>query len=105
MTNEVFFNLIERTVNWLRDLAPKRTGNLAYNAIRMVSFGDEAHIFIDESIAPYMKFTNEPWIADRWGGAKNPNEHWFDKAVLTIMARIAIELGADVQQKGNDKND
>lgn len=105
MTNEAFFNVVNNCVNMLREAAPKKTGNLAYNAIRMVYFDNEAHIIIDDAIAPYMPFTNEPWTSPKWHGKKNPNQNWFDKIALTIIASIAIRLNGDVQNKGDNKND
>lgn len=68
-----------RAVNTLRKLAPKDTGNLAFNAIKG-EWSDENtyHIYVDENIAPYMVYTNEPWISSYWRGKQNPNEHWWN---------------------------
>lgn len=68
---------------------PIDTGNLRYNAVRMRYLGPkECRIYVDTNIAPYMVYTNEPWIADRWKGAKNPNEGWFKKAVETAISSV-----------------
>jgi hypothetical protein len=64
---------------FLKSSSPIRTGNLRYNSIKNRNVnGKMAIIYIDEAIAPYMPFTNEPWISPRWHGRQNPNERWFD---------------------------
>ena len=90
MTSTDFANLCSRCVEELRKLAPKDTGNLAYNAIKF-EFPDTntCKIIVDEAIAPYMPYTNEPWIAERWHGKKNPNEKWFDNAAEKIAQLFA----------------
>ena len=87
-------------VRKLRELAPKKTGNLAFNAIQF-QFVDEntCEIYVNEEIAPYMPYTNEPWISPYWGGKKNPNEGWFDRAADTIASLCAQAV------KGDLKND
>lgn len=62
------------------------TGNLKFNATKVVHEAEQSRIYVDENIAPYMPYTNEPWISPKWKGAKNPNENWF--ATFTeILAR------------------
>ena len=85
-------------VKMLRAKAPKDTGNLRNNAIRYEYRADGAHIYVDESIAPYMPYTNEPWVSSRWKGAKNPNLYWFDFAVRDIVQRIASLAGGTVKE-------
>lgn len=90
MTNADFAAMCELVTEELRDLAPYDTGNLALNAIRLeFTSSREARIYVDESIAPYMPYTNEPWLAERWHGKKNPNEGWFDAAVQLIAELVA----------------
>lgn len=48
-------------------------------------------LYVDENIAPYMKFTNEPWEH-----GKNPNEGWFDRAAQTIAEHIARSTKGDL---------
>lgn len=79
--------------NWQRG----STGNMAYNATRLKIYkpttsGDKiihkAEIFIDEKIAPYVPYTNEPWISPRWLGHKNPNEGWFERSANSLATKI-----------------
>lgn len=61
----------------LKARAPYDTGNLAINSIRIVGNA----VYIGGEIADYAVFTNEPWTADKWHGAKNPNKGWVQKAI------------------------
>ena len=94
MTDGDFVRACEEAAQELRSLAPKRTGNLAYNAVQ-ITFVSKKHaiLYVDESIAPYMPYTNEPWISPWWRGKKNPNEGWFDQGAETIAEFIAQKLG------------
>lgn len=79
--------------------APKRTGNLAYNSVQTVYAGaDRAVINIDQAIAPYMPYTNEPWVAARWNGRQNPNEGWFDEAAKDAATQIARAIGGKIKR-------
>lgn len=90
MTSAQFAAFGDRLKKELQRLSPIDTGNLRYNAIRMEQTSEnEIKIFVDESIAPYMVYTNEPWISPKWNGKKNPNEAWFDKAAFTVALWIA----------------
>lgn len=94
MTERQFRQVCARAVRQLRRLAPKDTGNLANNAIKYEFIGNTCKIYVDEAIAPYMPFTNEPWISPKWNGKKNPNEKWFDDAVAYIVDYITRETNA-----------
>lgn len=98
LSNAKFRELCQKEVEWLRSFAPKDTGNLAYNAIK-ISFPAEnvCEIYINESIAPYMKFTEYPWLSLKWNGKKNPNEGWFENAAKMIYYGLAEKLSG----KGN----
>ncbi len=83
--------LFIEAVNALRGqtFVPYDTGNLKFNSIKGIWINDSTfRIYIDESVAPYMKFTQEPW---RRG--KNPNEGWFDEAVRFIANYLTQRLG------------
>lgn len=69
---------------------PIDTGNMRYNSLTIVytEGGNECHIYVDEAIAPYVFYTNEPWISPKWRGKKNPNEGWWDKSAEVINNRI-----------------
>lgn len=100
MTQKDFFNVCEECVTMLRLYAPKDTGNLAFNAIKYEFIGnDTCKIYVDESIAPYMPFTNEPWESPRWNGKKNPNEKWFDNATEKIAEYLARRLKGELVKK------
>lgn len=82
-----------------RARAPKKTGNLAYNAINYeyTTAGNlSATLYVDDEIAPYVYYTEEPWISPRWHGKKNPNEGWIEDGVLKIAEAIAEALGGTV---------
>lgn len=90
MEKEQFVKICEEVLEEFRKLAPRDTGRLAYDAIKM-EFPDDktCTIYVNEEIAPYMPFTNEPWISPKWHGKKNPNENWWDKAAKTLAKMIA----------------
>lgn len=68
--------------------APKDTGNLAYNAIKLKKTKNGYVIKVDSKIAPYMVYTEEPWISPKWHGKKNPNEEWFKQLAEDIAEYI-----------------
>lgn len=87
-------------VKRLRSLAPKDTGNLAFESINMVfSAKNEITISVSLEQAPYMPYTNEPWLAERWTNkktkkkAKNPNEQWWNDAIVLILQEIEQMTG------------
>lgn len=100
MTDEEFKQVCLEAVEDIRGYAPYDTGNLRYNAIR-VEFPSpqECRIYVDESIAPYMPFTNEPWVSPKWNGKKNPNEGWWQDAVDYIAETIAEKLKGTVYEQ------
>lgn len=82
--------MCEQALLELRARAPKRTGNLAFNGVRLVFVSKkEALLYVDEAVAPYMPFTNEPWLSPYWNGKKNPNEGWFDRSAEAIAEMIS----------------
>ena len=74
------------------------TGNMALNAFK-IEFPDNmtCRVWIDEDIAPYVFYTNEPWVAARWHGKKNPNEGWWDRAVKDFVDKVAEYLDGEVR--------
>lgn len=93
-----------RAVNTLRKLAPKDTGNLAFKAIKG-EWSDENtyHIYVDENIAPYMVYTNEPWISSYWRGKQNPNEHWWNATIEELIRLISNDLQGKVENEEREK--
>lgn len=94
-------------LNYLRSLTPIKTGNLRYNATNIENLGEGRwRLYIDESIAPYMKFTEEPWEqktvtmgnfkkggkVERMRTWKNPNQGWFKKASDRVAMYISTQL-------------
>lgn len=80
---------------------PYDTGNMHNQATSMTGrrtrTGYEWNITIDSKIAPYVVYTNEPWISPRWHGRKNPNEKWIDRSVKDMAKSIAKDLGGMVE--------
>jgi hypothetical protein len=95
----------------LKVFAPKDTGNLSLNAIRVVQVEpNKWQIIIGGEIAPYAVYTNAEWVAERWAGKRNPNQGWVNRAidsakpVLISILSGAITLteidSAILEQKG-----
>lgn len=97
MNITTFMRFVNDFVAELRDLAPKDTGNLANNAIRFEYKGNDAIIYVNQDIAYYMPYTNEPWISPKWNGKKNPNEAWWNKAVDEIVHKLAKKYKGRVE--------
>ena len=86
MTKSEFDKLCMDIVGQVRKRAPYDTGNLSTNGVRYMWQGKDTFvIYVDESIAPYMPYTNEPWISPRWHGKKNPNEAWWQDAIKIVV--------------------
>lgn len=107
MTNKEIYKQIEDSLKKLKIEAPRNeerskllkypnapvTGNLKHNAIKLDYLGNGVYrLYVDENIAPYMPYTNEPWISPKWKGTPNPNEYWFENAESKIAHKIAKSL-------------
>lgn len=69
------------------------TGNMRFNATKILKIApNTVQIKVDSAIAPYVVYTNEPWRAEKWRGAQNPNEGWFEKATKEFARNLAISL-------------
>lgn len=75
---------------------PIKTGNLRYNAVKYNEEENKAEIYVEETIAPYMPYTNEVWISPRWRGRQNPNLYWWNKSVDLAIQAMAIILNGEV---------
>ena len=108
---------LNRALFTLKNESPYDTGNLRNNAIKLESLGEGRwRIYVDENIAPYMPFTNEPWehkiitmgnfrkgeTVRRMRTWDNPNEGWFDRAIQVVLKQIAAELGGRLQEVIHD---
>jgi hypothetical protein len=80
----------------LKVFAPKDTGNLSLNAIRVVQVEPNKYqIIIGGEIAPYAVYTDSKWIAERWAGKVNPNQGWVNRAIESAKpVLISILSGA-----------
>lgn len=76
---------------------PRDTGNMAYMSLLYEIQNGILAIYIDESIAPYVPYTNEPWLSDKWHGKKNPNEGWWQRFVDEFTKRFAKKLKGVIQ--------
>lgn len=90
--------------NYLVMKAPFRTGNLALNGIGVVqktSYTQPIYsIVIGGEIAPYVVYTNEKWVAEKWGGNQNPNENWIQRAIKEAEPTMVQILKSMVDEKG-----
>jgi hypothetical protein len=57
-------------------------------------------IKVDAKIAPYVVYTNEPWISPKWKGAKNPNEKWFERVLGIYAQSLAHALRGKLEKRG-----
>lgn len=110
MTSEEFEKACQVAVRYLRQFAPnpvtrakrESSGDLAFNAIKYeMPDPDTFIIYVDESIASYMPYTNEPWISYKWGGKKNPNEGWWQRAAAYVAMIVAQVTGGELREGGN----
>jgi hypothetical protein len=93
-TQKILVQVGTYIVDRLRNLAPKDTGNLAFNSIELVMNGEnKIEIYVSLPKAPYMPYTNEPWLSPKWNGKKNPNEAWWNDAIVLIMEELSKMLG------------
>lgn len=74
------------------------TGNMAFNASKIRHNKNSSVIYVDPRIAPYLPYTNEPWISPRWKGHKNPNQGWFERAADSVAEWLAKELQGELKK-------
>lgn len=78
------------------------TGNMRFNATKIrAKMANVVEIKVDARIAPYVVYTNEPWISPRWKGAQNPNEKWFERAVDAFAKDLAARLKGKLIKQRN----
>ena len=99
MEKRKFERLVRDIFEITRQQAPEDTGNLSENALKLVWIDQNtARIYIDEEIAPYMPYTNEPWVSSWWRGKQNPNLYWFDKMAQIAKMMIESATGAEASR-------
>lgn len=97
MTTQQIERALYRTLIWFRRRAPYDTGNLSGNAIKLERVGVGVwRLYVDMEVAPYMPYTNEPWVSPKWHGKQNPNQAWWNKAVKEFMRRVGAMLGGKI---------
>ena len=108
MTQEQFDALVKELVEIVKAETPKdgmrtknhrpTSGNLRYNAVKFEYKGNnKVEIYVDENQAPYMPYTNEPWISPKWNGKQNPNEEWWQNTVEKLVQHIVSKYGGKVK--------
>lgn len=99
MEQDEFDKICDLAVEKVRFYTPIATGNLRYNAVQFAHYSPTVFkIGVDESIAPYMPYTNEPWVSPKWRGKKNPNEHWFQDTARDVAQIIAETVGGTLRE-------
>lgn len=68
------------------------TGNLAFHALQYSVEDNMVRVYIDEDIAPYCVYTNDPWTAKKWNDKQNPNEGWWERFAEEFARRLAQKL-------------
>lgn len=90
-------------LHYLKTLVPKHTGNMRYNATKIENLGGgKWRLYVDENIAPYVPYTNEPWISPKWNGKQNPNEGWFERATHLVANYISSALQGSLKKAAKD---
>ena len=89
---DVMGNMRARWVPNIRTRYKTSTGNMAFNSLRYKIKQNEITFYIDEAIAPYVVYTNEPWLSPHWKGKKNPNEGWFQRLATEFIRRFEMAV-------------
>ena len=79
------------------EYVPRDTGNMALNSLRYKVQGNYIVIYFDTNIAPYVPYTNEPWLSDKWNGKQNPNEGWWDEFAQEFIRRFNIKIRGKIK--------
>ena len=100
MTRQEIVNATVEIVNQMRsEFVPYDTGNMALNALQVKVEGDTIDITVDDSIAPYVPYTNEPWLSPKWDGKQNPNQGWWERFLAEFAKRLTAKLRGDLKVK------
>lgn len=79
------------------EFVPYDTGNMANDALRYSINNGVIDIQVEESVAPYVPYTNEPWLSTKWNGKPNPNEGWWQRFADEFARRLATKLRGDLK--------
>jgi len=93
---------VDYLVIWLKVRAPKKSGNLALNAIKKTwnPMANTWDIVIGGELAPYAVYTNEIWIA-RPG--VNPNQGWIQTACIEAKPILQAMISGIMTQQDIDR--
>lgn len=100
MTKSEFDIICMGAVRQVRKRAPYDTGNLSNNGVRYEWTDKETFvIYVDENIAPYMKYTNESWdlFQPPLHGKKNKNEQWWQDATKIVAEYLTKRLKGKIK--------
>lgn len=98
MTRRKIIDAVIQTVEELRkDYVPRDTGNMAFDSLKYNVEGNYIVVYIDTNIAPYVPYTNEPWISPKWKGKQNPNEGWWDVFANEFAQRLNTRLRGTIK--------
>lgn len=98
MTRQDIINAAISTVEEMREgHVPIDTGNMAFESLKYKITNKEIVIYIDTKIAPYVPYTNEPWISPKWKGKKNPNEGWWDEFAQEFISRFNRKIQGTIK--------
>lgn len=99
MTKQEIVGVIVGVFNELNNAnhIPYRTGNLMFNALKYQITPTHVIIYVDTKVAPYVPYTNEPWLSSYWEGKKNPNEGWWERYCEEFAERLARKLRGDIK--------
>lgn len=93
-----FKRACDKALKEVKAKAPYKRGNLSDNGVRIeFPAPNVCRIYVDKTIAPYMPYTNEPWISPKWDGKKNKNEGWWQGTLPMVCNIIAQELHGEVK--------
>ena len=85
-------SIIEQAKAQNKHLVPYDSGNMYWNAIRIIPTAKGYKLIVDDSIADYVYYTNE-----KWENGTNPNEGWvqrfFEAVVNSIISIVKSKTG------------
>lgn len=76
--------------------APVKTGKLMRSIKTERNNKGGFRVYVDTSLAPHMKYTENPWTDSKWNGRKNPNEGWFKEAGRSLARASAATLDTNL---------
>ncbi len=85
-------SIIEQAKTQNKYLVPYASGNMYWNAIKIIPTAEGYDLIVDPRIADYVYYTNE-----KWKERTNPNEGWvwrfFEAVIQSIIAIVKSKTG------------